>query len=96
MVSVLRNEKVDVHDYPRRMERALRHLKNHREIGEGNKRKLLGYLNCLEDEGLSLARRVTQLVRLTRIAEMLGKDFNSATAEDMRTLVRRLKTRTVG
>ena len=92
MVSVLRNEKVDIHDYPRRMERALRHLRNHREISEQNKRKLLAYLDYLEDEGLSLARRVTQLVRLTRIAETLRKDFDSATEEDMRTLIRRLKT----
>ena len=73
-MSALRNEKVDIHDYPRRMERTLRHLKNHQEISEPNKRKLLAYLDYLEDEGLSLARRVTQLVRLTRIAETLGKD----------------------
>jgi len=93
MVSTLRNEKVDIHDYPRRMERALRHLKRHQGISDYNKRKLLDYLDHLEDEGLTLARRVTHLVRLTRIAETLRKDFDSATQEDMRILTRRLKIR---
>jgi len=71
MMSMVRsNGKVDVHDYAGRMERALNHLKNHQGISECNKRKLLEYLEHLEDEGLSLARRVTHLVRLTRIAKV--------------------------
>ncbi len=93
MVPELSNGKVDIHHYPRRMERALSHLKRHQTISEHNKRKLLEYLEYLEDEGLTLARRVTHLVRLTRITETLGKDFDSATEEDMRMLMRRLKIR---
>ena len=89
----LSNGKVDIHHYPRRMERALSHLKRHQTISEHNKRKLLEYLEYLEDEGLTLARRVTHLVRLTRITETLGKEFDSATEEDMRMLMRRLKIR---
>jgi integrase/ribosomal protein L40E len=94
MVSLLTTqERIDVHNYPRRMERALRHLENHQTISENNKPRILQYLAHLEDEGLSLARRVTHLVRLTRIAETLGKDFDAATEEDMRLLMRNLRTR---
>ena len=77
MVSELSKGKVDIHDYPCRMERALRHLKRHQGISECNKRKLLEYLECLEDEGLTLERRVTQLVRLTRIAETRAKNLDT-------------------
>jgi len=73
MVSMLTTqERIDVHNYPRRMERALRHLETHQTISETNKRRILQYLAHLEDEGLSLARRVAHLVRLARIAETLG------------------------
>jgi len=95
-VSVLRSEKVDIHNYPRRMERALRHLGKHQEISEHNKQKLQEYLEYLEDEEISLARRVTQLVRLTRITETLGGEFDSTTEKDMRLLMRRLKVRKAG
>jgi len=64
------SEKVDVHDHAGRMGRALRHLRNHQGISESSKRKLLEYLEHPEDEGLSLARHVTHLVRLTRIAKV--------------------------
>jgi len=40
MVSRLRSEKVDIHNYTRRMERALKHLKKHQGISECNKQKL--------------------------------------------------------
>jgi len=84
---------ISIHDYPHRMERALRHLRSQRGICEANKRTLLAYMAHLEDEGLSLARRVTHLVRLTRIAEVLGKEFASATETDIRQLMRSLKMR---
>jgi hypothetical protein len=77
------------------MERALRHLENHQTISETNKRIILQYLTHLEDEDLSLARRVTHLVRLTRIAETLKKDFESAREEDVRLLIRNLRTRKI-
>ncbi len=94
MVSVVgKNGKINIYDYARRMEQALRHLDRHQGISEENKGKLLDYLEHLEDEGLSLARRVTHLVRLTRIAETLAMNFDSATKEDMRLLMRRLKIR---
>lgn len=79
MYIVGKNRKVSIHDYDRRMERALRHLDGHAGISEKNKGKLLEYLEHLEDEGLSLARRVTHLVRLTRIAKTLAINFDSTT-----------------
>jgi hypothetical protein len=94
MVSLVREDgRADFHDYAGRIERALRHLNNHPDIGSENKERLLRYLEHLEDEGLSLARRVTQLVRLTLIAETLAKDFDSASREDLQRLIRRLKER---
>jgi len=94
MVSIVYEDgRADIHDYLRRMERALRHLNNHPDVGSENKERLLRYLEHLEDEGLSLARRVTQLVRLTLVAETLAKDFDSATREDLQRLIRRLKER---
>jgi hypothetical protein len=75
------------------METALRHLENSHSISETNKQRILEYESHLEDEALTLARRVTHLVRMSRIAETLGKDFESATESDMRSLIRNLKIR---
>jgi hypothetical protein len=78
VLEVDNGERPDIHEYNRRMGRALKRLNDHPGISEENKRRLLEYLECLEDEGLSLARRVTHLVRLTRVAELLNGDFESA------------------
>jgi hypothetical protein len=75
------------------MQTALRHLETHPSISPSSKRSIVQYLTHLEDQGRSLARRVTHLVRLTRIAETLGKPLDSADEEDMRLLMRNLRSR---
>jgi len=91
VLEVDNGERPDIHEYNRRMGRALRRLNDHPGISGENKRRLLEYLECLEDEGLSLARRVTHLVRLTRVAELLNGDFESAGEGELRLLMRRLR-----
>ena len=56
MVSVVRERTIDVHNYERRLLRAVRFLNNHSKVSFENKRKILEFLESIRAEGLSLAR----------------------------------------
>lgn len=77
----------DIHDYPRRLERAIRLLETHPEISQHNKQLVMKFLDSLKAEGLSFARQTGYVQRLTAIASMLQKDFDRVTKQDIEKLM---------
>jgi len=77
---------IDIHNYPRRLERAIKFLNAHRGVSEHNKTLVLQFLDRLKAEGLSIARQAGYVQRLTTIAIILGKDFEAATKQDIEKL----------
>jgi len=63
----MRNGQIDLHDYGRRLERAIRFLNAHPKVSKKNKEKTLQFLERLKAEGLSLARQTGYVQRLTTI-----------------------------
>jgi site-specific recombinase XerD len=79
----------NIHHYHKRLERAIRHLKNHPEITEENKAQILSFLERITAEGLSLARQVSYVQWLTTIAAALppGRNFTDTTQADVQRIV---------
>jgi integrase len=78
----------DIHNYPRRLERAIKFLNAHRGVSEHNKTLVMQFLDRLKAEGLSLARQAGYVQRLTSIAVVLGKDFDKANQQDIEQLIK--------
>jgi len=78
----------DIHNYQRRLERAIKFLNAHRGVSERNKTLVMQFLDTLKAEGLSLARQAGYVQRLTSIAVILGKDFDKANHQDIEQLIR--------
>jgi integrase len=93
LASRIRNGQIDLHDYGRRLERAIRFLNVHTKVSRKNKQKILQFLERLKAEGLSLARQTGYVQRLTTIAVMLGKDFEEATKQDIEKLMKAVNAR---
>jgi hypothetical protein len=72
-----------VHDYPRRMELALRKLRENKKVNLHNRLKFLKFLDYLETQQVSMPRRIRYAQNLTKLASMLEKDFETATREDI-------------
>jgi len=78
----------DIHNYPRRLERAIKFLNAHRGVSEHNKTLVMQFLDRLKAEGLSLARQAGYVQRLTSIAVILKKDFDKTNQQDIEQLIR--------
>jgi len=78
----------DIHNYPRRLERAIRFLNAHPGVSQHNKTLVMQFLERLKAEGLSLARQMGYVQRLTTIAVMLAKDFDKTNQEDIEQLIK--------
>jgi len=89
MVSVVRGKHIDIHNYPQRLERAIRFLKNHPRIVEENKTQIFKFLERIKAEGLSLARQVSYVQWMTTIAVALpaGMTFQETTKLDVEHLL---------
>jgi len=79
---------IDIHNYPRRLERAIKFLNAHRGVSEHNKTLVMQFIDRLKAEGLSIARQAGYVQRLTTIAIILGKDFDKTNQEDIEQLIR--------
>jgi integrase len=84
---------IQVHDYERRLNWAIRHLKAQANVSQQNKDHIMRFLDRLKAEGLSPARQAGYVQRLTTIAVMLKKDFHLATKEDIESLTRTINAR---
>ena len=78
----------DVHNYARRMELAVAKLNENKQVSPHNRTKILGFLDYLETQAISLPRRIRYLQNLTKLAAMLGsKDFKEATRSDIESVI---------
>jgi len=85
-------DRVDIHNYKRRLELTIRNVKEASTCDE-NKRLILKFGDHCLAEGLSLPR-VEHLLRLLKVlAEMLGKSFEEADKDDIIQLFKRLRSR---
>jgi integrase len=83
----------DIHDYKRRLERAVKFLGAHPKVTDQNKTLIMQFIDRLKAEGLSVARQAGYVQRLTTIAVMVRKDFDLATKEDIESLTRTINAR---
>jgi len=81
----------DVHNASKRMEYALKTLEN-KGISEENKKLIRKFVNHCLSEGIGKLRVVKYIYTLAKLAEKLEKDFDKATEEDLRELIRKIET----
>lgn len=81
--------KRSIHDYEKRLESAINHLRKS-NISEANKRTILDFKDECFSNGLSNARVIKYIWNLQKMAEWLRKDFEQATLEDIKSLVLRI------
>jgi len=79
---------IDIHNYKRRLERAISFLNAHPRASDHNKTLVKQFLDRLKAEGLSIARQAGYVQRLTTIAVILGKDLDKTNQEDIEQLIR--------
>ncbi|MBN1860303.1 MAG: tyrosine-type recombinase/integrase [Candidatus Thermoplasmatota archaeon] len=82
--------KIDIHRYEKRIENALRRIKNG-DLLEINKRTLLEFYEYLDAEGLSRGRIAKYLFHLLKINGWLNLPFEQATKNDIVKLVRTIE-----
>jgi integrase/recombinase XerD len=80
-----RLERVDIHNYLGRLVAAERRL--HNPLSERNRELILEFEKKLISKGLSTPRIEKYVETLTKIGEILGKDFDAATKRDIEDLV---------
>ena len=80
----------DVHNASKRMEYAIKTLEN-KEISEKNKKLIGKFANHCLSEGIGKLRVVKYIYTLAKLAEKLEKDFDKATEEDLRELIRKIE-----
>ena len=80
-----RLERVDIHNYLGRLVAAKRRL--HNPLSERNRELILEFEKKLISKGLSTPRIEKYVETLTKIGEILGKDFDAATKRDIEDLV---------
>jgi len=81
---------IDIHDYEKRYESAIRRIKAS-EIPEANKEAILGFQKDISARGTKIPRVVKYLNDLMTISRLLGKEFKSATRDDIVDLVNRIE-----
>ncbi|MBW2995546.1 hypothetical protein KY312_04275, partial [Candidatus Woesearchaeota archaeon] len=80
---------IDLYNYSRRYESAVKHVKKAR-ISVANKKHILDFIDHCTISGIGVPRRLRYLGVLKMLAEMLKVDFNKATKEDIQRIVRLL------
>ncbi|MCL7385518.1 MAG: hypothetical protein LZ158_04050 [Thaumarchaeota archaeon] len=84
-----RQAAIDIHDFRGRLAAAERRL--HNPLSERNRGLILEFERKLMSEGLSAVRVEKHVETLKKIAEMLGKDFDAATKDDIEDLVLKIE-----
>lgn len=85
-------DKAELYKYDKKIESTIRLIENCKSVSKRNKELILEFRNDLLTENLSKARVLYYLNRLKRISELLGKDFDKATKEDLKRLMVRINT----
>lgn len=85
--------KIIIYDYEKRLSNALERVKSKKTVSENNRQKILDFYEFLRSENLGIGRLTTLLNHISKIAEMLQKDFELATEEDLRKVVADLQSK---
>ncbi len=80
---------IEIHDFSTRLKRVEESLK--KPLSEHNVDLLQKFEKALFSEGIGLARITKYLGMLKRLAEMLEKDFDKVTREDLESVVYRIE-----
>ena len=86
-------DKLDIHGIERKLELALRNIKESNRISVRNKELILKFLDYCKAEGLSNMRVEHYARLLKKIGEVFPKAFDEATKEDIIELVRKIEAR---
>jgi len=88
--------RLDIYNYPRRLELALRNLKQNSKVSETNRQRILGFHEIAVAEGLSKPRLIRYINILSRSAELLGStNFTDAKRDDIVSLVAKIESSSV-
>lgn len=79
--------KRDIHGYKKRFESAVRAIQSSKEISERNRKLILDFLSRCQIDNLSIGRIARYAYTMFKIAKWLGKDFDTATREDIERVV---------
>jgi len=82
---------MSIYNFGRMLESLISRIKTSKDISARNKELILKFCDDCFSEGLSTARVVKCLSTLKEIARMLGKDFDSATKDDIKAFVARIE-----
>ena len=78
---------IDIHHFDRRYAVALQALRRESRLTSRNRSTITRFLEMLESEGVGVPRRCIYVYRLKHVGIILKKDFEDATADDIRSLV---------
>ena len=90
-----KENKIDIHDYDRQLERLLKRIKTNKKISEANKKTILKFRDRLLADNLSKARVIYYLGRLLIITEWIKKDLNKVVREDIEGVLRNVNQMSV-
>ena len=84
--------RIDIHNYPARLQHALRRVEES-DLSRENKDVILAFANYLQVKGLTSARAEKYVITLRMIALTLKKDFRNATREDLENYILQFRAR---
>jgi len=84
----------DAHHYKKRLDQVLEKIKSDQAISKKNKQTIFKFKENCFVEGLSFGRIVRYMYDLRNLARWLGKDFENATKDDIKTLIGKIENMT--
>lgn len=84
--------KIDIYGYDVNISQSIARL-NKSKISAANRKAILDFVDSTQLKGLSKARGLFYLDRLTKLAEWVNKDFSAVTKQDVEQLVRHIQAK---
>ena len=84
---------IEVYDLNGRLEGARERLLRDKQIHPENKEKILQFTEYLKSEGRNVPTQLKYLVRLTKLALMLNKEFSKCNRNDVKDVVEAIKSK---
>jgi len=85
--------KIDIHEYDKRLDSAIRRVEAAKDISDANKADLMAFQRYLFAKGLTAGRIAKYLNHLSGISRLIGKGFREANKDDIIGLVRSIESR---
>lgn len=84
----------DAYDYKDRLEKVIKQIRNDPSISERNKQEIIKFKDNCFVEKISTGRIAKYMYDLKTLSNWLGKDFEDANKDDIRTLVGKIEQKT--